>query len=177
LEAAMDEWAERIGEQMPSLRRYARVLLGSEVDADDLVQECVLRALTKRHLWQEGTNLRAWLFTMLHNQFVNGFRRSVRQGRSVDVSDLDEVRHQLPRQDKRLELRDLDRALTLLPEDQRTVILLIGLEGFDYRTVAQVEGVPVGTVRSRLSRGREGLRRLMGMTPGGNTEAKMAQAA
>ena len=98
-------------------------------------------------------------------------------GRSVDISDLDEMRHQLPRQDKRLELRDLDRALTLLPEDQRTVILLIGLEGFDYRTVAQVEGVPVGTVRSRLSRGREGLRRLMGMMPGGNTEAKMAQAA
>jgi RNA polymerase sigma-70 factor, ECF subfamily len=173
----MDEWAHRIGEQMPSLRRYARALLGTDVDADDLVQECVLRALSKRHLWQEGTNLRAWLFTMLHNQFVNHFRRSVRQGRSVDVSDLDQETHQVPSQDKRLELRDLDRALALLPEEQRAVILLMGLEGMEYKAAAQVVGVPVGTVRSRLSRGREGLRRLMGITPNSNAETKIAQAA
>jgi RNA polymerase sigma-70 factor, ECF subfamily len=159
----MDELAHRIGEQMPRLRRYALALLRSEEEADDLVQECVLRALTKRHLWQEGTDLRAWLFTILHNQFVNSVRRRARQGMSVDVSDFDEETHQVPRQDKRLELRDLDRALALLPEEQRAVILLVGLEGMDYDTAAQVVGVPIGTVRSRLSRGREGLRRLMGI--------------
>lgn len=159
----MDELAHRIGEQMPRLRRYALALLRSEEEADDLVQECVLRALTKRHLWQEGTDLRAWLFTILHNQFVNSVRRRARQGMSVDVSDFDEETHQVPRQDKRLELRDLDRALALLPEEQRAVILLVGLEGMAYETAAEVVGVPIGTVRSRLSRGREGLRRLMGI--------------
>ena len=173
----MDELAHRIGEQMPRLRRYARALLRSEEEADDLVQECVLRALTKRHLWQEGTDLRAWLFTILHNQFVNSVRQRARQGMSVDVSDFDEDTHQVPRQDKRLELRDLDRALALLPEEQRAVILLVGLEGMAYETAAQVVGVPIGTVRSRLSRGREGLRRLMGITPDSYAEARMAKAA
>ena len=159
----MDDFAQRVGEEMPRLRRYALALLRSEVDADDLVRECVVRALSKRHLWQEGTDLRAWLFTILHNQFVNNVRRLAPQGISVDVSDLDAETHQVPRQDKRPELRDLDRALALLPEEQRAVILLVGLEGMAYETAAEVVGLPIGTVRSRLSRGREGLRRLMGI--------------
>jgi RNA polymerase sigma-70 factor (ECF subfamily) len=95
----------------------------------------------------------------------------------VDVSDFDAETHQVPRQDQRLELRDLDRALALLPEEQRTVILLVGLEGMAYETAAEVVGVPVGTIRSRLSRGRERLRRLMGITPDSYAEAKMANAA
>jgi RNA polymerase sigma-70 factor (ECF subfamily) len=173
----MDDFAHRVGEQLPRLRRYAWALLRSEADSDDLVQECVLRALSKRHLWQEGTDLRAWLFTILHNLYVNDVRRRARQGMSVDVSDLDEETHQIPGQDKRLELRDLDRALVLLPEDQRTVIFLVGLEGMAYETAAEVVGVPVGTIRSRLSRGREGLRRLMGIKPDTYAEAKMAKAA
>jgi RNA polymerase sigma-70 factor, ECF subfamily len=173
----MDELAHGIEQVMPRLRRYARKLGRSEVDADDLVQDCVLRALSKRHLWQEGTDLRAWLFTMLHNQFINRVRRSVRRGRPLDVSDVDEEIHDLPRQDKHLEVRDLSRALALLPEEQRTVILLIGLEGMDYRTVAKVVGVPIGTIRSRVSRGREGLRKLMGIKPDRYAEAKLAQAA
>jgi RNA polymerase sigma-70 factor (ECF subfamily) len=173
----MDEWAHRIGDELPRLRRYARVLLRSDVGADDLVQECVLRALSRTHLWQEGTNLRAWLFTILHNQFVNNFRRSAHRGRSVDVSSLDEEKHQVPRQDKRLELRDLERALALLPEEQRTMVLLVGLEGMDYKSAAKVAGVQVGTVRSRVSRGREGLRRLMNTKPDSVVGADMAKAA
>jgi DNA-directed RNA polymerase specialized sigma24 family protein len=98
-------------------------------------------------------------------------------GAKVRTFDLDEETHQVPRQDKCLELRDLDRALALLPEEQRTAILLVGLEGMDYETAAQVVGVPIGTVRSRLSRGREGLRRLMGIKPDSDAEAKMAKAA
>ena len=173
----MDVLADRIEDELPRLRRYARVLVRSEADADDLVQECVLRALSRTHLWQEDTDLRAWLFTILHNQYVNNVRRSARQGRSVELDDIDEEKHHFPTQDKRLELRDLKRALALLPAEQRTVVLLIGLEGMDYGTAAEVVGVPVGTVRSRLSRGREGLRRLMGMNSNGTPEAKIARAA
>jgi RNA polymerase sigma-70 factor (ECF subfamily) len=173
----MDDLAHQISEQMPRLRRYARALLRSEVEADDLVQECVLRALSKRHLWQEGTDLRAWLFTILHNLYVNHVRRSAREGLSLDVSNIDKETGHFPGQDKRLELRDLDRALARLPDEQRTVIFLIGLEGMDYATAAKVVGVPVGTVRSRLSRGREELRRLMGIKPDSHAEAKMARAA
>jgi RNA polymerase sigma factor (sigma-70 family) len=80
-------------------------------------------------------------------------------------------------QDRRLELRDLDRALALLPEEQRSVILLIGLEGMAYEAVAEVVGIPVGTVRSRLWRGREDLRKLMGMVPDRRADARMARSA
>jgi RNA polymerase sigma-70 factor (ECF subfamily) len=174
----LDDLAHRIAAEIPRLRRYARALLrGSEADPDDLVQACILRGLSKQHLWKEGTDLRAWLFTILHNQFVNNIRRSRRDGPVVEVSDLDEENQELPAQDKRLELRDLDRALSLLPDEQRTVIFLIGLEGMDYETAAQVIGVPVGTVRSRLSRGREALRQLMGIKPNSHAEAKMAKVA
>ena len=172
----MDDLPDRIGNEVPRLRRYAQALCRRKIEADDLVQECILRALSRKHLWQEGTDLRAWLFTILHNQYVNHVRRSARHGMSVDVSDLDEEIRQLPGQDKRLELRDLDRALARLPGAQRTVILLVGLEGMDYETAAKVVGVPVGTVRSRLSRGREELRRLMGIKPD-SAEANIVIAA
>jgi RNA polymerase sigma-70 factor (ECF subfamily) len=136
-------------------------------------------AAAKAALWariqHKGTDLRAWLFTILHNQFVNNIRRSGREGPVLEVSDLEEENQELPAQDKRLELRDLDRALSLLPDEQRTVIFL--LEGMDYEAAAQVIGVPVGTVRSRLSRGREALRQLMGIKPNSYAEAKMAKVA
>ena len=152
-------------------------MLRSETEADDLVQTCILRGLTKQHLWQEGSDLRAWLFTILHNQFVNEVRRSAREANVELNDDRDGDTPALPSQEKRLELRDLDRALALLPDEQKTVILLIGLEGMDYATAAKVVGVPVGTVRSRLSRGREALRGLMGIKPDSGAEAKMARAA
>ena len=173
----MDDLPCRIEAEIPRLRRYAQALYRWQPDADDLVQECVLRALTKRHLWQEGTDLRAWLFTILHNLYVNNVRHSARQGLTVDVSDLDRETQQIPSQDKRLELRDLDRALSLLPEEQKALIFLVGLEGMDYATAARVIGVPVGTVRSRLSRGREELRRLMGIKSDSRAAARMVRAA
>jgi RNA polymerase sigma-70 factor (ECF subfamily) len=173
----MDDLAHRIAAEIPRLRRYARALMRSDKEAaDDLVQECLLRGLAKQHLWQEGTDLRAWLFTILHNQFVNTVRRSSRAESAQLVDDLDGDAVGDPSQEKHLELRDLDRALILLPDDQRAVILLVGLEGMDYETAAKVIGVPVGTVRSRLSRGREALRRLMGIKPDGAAELKMAAA-
>jgi RNA polymerase sigma-70 factor (ECF subfamily) len=156
--------------QIPHLRRYARALTRDVVAADDLVQECLVRALAKLHLWQAGTNLRAWLFSILHNQNVNQVRRAVRTGATVELSDAEPRLHRTASQEVGLELRDLDRALGRLPEGQRAVILMIGLEGMPYGDVAEVLGIPVGTVRSRLSRGRDALRRMMGAEPDQHTE-------
>jgi RNA polymerase sigma-70 factor (ECF subfamily) len=148
--------------EIPRLRRYARALTRDANTADDLVQDCLARALGKLHLWQQGTDLRAWLFTILHNQYVNHIRRAVREGAAVGLSENEPLLSRGPQQGRRLELRDVERAIAKLPEEQRSVILLVGLEGMRYEEVAAVLDVPVGTVRSRLSRGREALRRLTG---------------
>jgi RNA polymerase sigma-70 factor (ECF subfamily) len=168
---------QSIEAEIPRLRRYARALTRDVVAADDLVQDCLARALGKLHLWQEGTDLRAWLFTILHNQYVNQVRRAVREGAAVGLSETEPMLTRAPRQGKRLELRDLERAIAKLPEEQRSVILLVGLEGMRYEEVAEILDVPVGTVRSRLSRGREALRRLMGIVPDRAAEAIMAEPA
>jgi RNA polymerase sigma-70 factor, ECF subfamily len=161
--------------EIPRLRRYARALARDMAAADDLVQDCLARALGKLHLWQEGTDLRAWLFTILHNQYVNQVRRAVREGAAVGLSETEPLLTRAPQQGKRLELRDLERAIAKLPDEQRSVILLVGLEGMRYEEVAEVLGVPVGTVRSRLSRGRDALRRLMGIVPDRQAELIMAE--
>ncbi len=161
----MADICSRIEDEIPRLRRYARALTRDINAADDLVQDCLTRALSKIHLWQQGTDLRAWLFTILHNQYVNHVRRAVREGAAVGLSDAEPLLTSAPNQGKRLELRDLERAIAKLPEEQRSVLLLVGLEGMRYEEVAAVLNVPVGTVRSRLSRGREMLRQLMGLVP------------
>jgi RNA polymerase sigma-70 factor (ECF subfamily) len=149
--------------ELPRLRRYARALARDAARADDLVQSCLTRAVAKQPLWQEGTDLRAWLFTILHNQHVNDVRRSAREAASVSVDELAPVLPVEPNAMDRLQLRDLHRALGRLPEEQRQVILLVGLEGMRYEQVAQILNIPIGTVRSRLSRGRDMLRVLMGV--------------
>ncbi len=173
----MTDLHRSIEAEIPRLRRYARALARDVAAADDLVQDCLTRALGKLHLWQEGTDLRAWLFTILHNQYVNHVRRSVREGAAAGLSETEPMLTRAPQQGKRLELRDLERAMAKLPEEQRSVILLVGLEGMRYEEVAEVLGVPVGTIRSRLSRGREALRRLMGIVPDRQAELIMADAA
>lgn len=149
-----------ITQEIPRLRRYARALLRDAVDADDLVQDSLVRALTKAHLWERGTDLRAWLFTIMHNQHVNSVRSGVRRGSQIPVDDLD-----LPAMPQSpiatLQLRELDRAMDKLPSEQRAVLLLIGLEGMRYEEVSAVLQIPVGTVRSRVSRGRDMLRKLL----------------
>jgi len=161
--------------EIPRLRRYARALTRDGVAADNLVQEGLTRALGKLHLWQEGTDLRAWLFTILHNQYVNYVRRTVREGAVVGLIEHEPLLARAPQQGRRIELRDLDRAIAKLPGTQRSVILLVGLEGMRYEEVAAVLNVPVGTIRSRLSRGREALRRLMGIVPDTAAETVMAE--
>jgi len=157
----MSDFAQLLETEIPRLRRYARALTRDASRADDLVQNCLLRAVAKQHLWQPGTDLRAWLFTILHNQNVNDVRRSVREGVAVPVEDVAPVLTATANVEASLQLRDLDRATASLPEEQRQVILLVGLEGMRYEEVADVLGIPIGTVRSRLSRGRDMLRELM----------------
>ena len=158
----MNEFARMLEAEIPRLRRYARALTRDVSRADDLVQSCLTRAVAKQHLWQYGTDLRAWLFTIMHNQHVNDVRRGVRDGNNVELTEASTLAvesNAIPT----LELRDLETAIGKLPPEQRQVILLVGLEGMAYEEVAKVLKVPVGTVRSRLSRGRDQLRRLMGM--------------
>lgn len=156
----MDEIVRLIEAEIPRLRRYARVLLRRRPDAaDDLVQDTIVRGIEKLHLYEAGTNLRAWLFTVMHNQYVNSIRRAARQGHQIDV---EKVHLAAPAsQTSSLELRDLERAIDRLPEEQRITLLLIGLEGMKYDEVAQICNVPIGTVRSRLSRARDELRRML----------------
>ena len=148
--------------EIPRLRRYARALTRATDRADDLVQETLVRALTKGHLWRPGTDFRAWLFTIMHHQYVNTVRRQARETTRVDLEHVSSTLEATTDPTSSWQLRELDRALARLPDGQREVILLIGLEGLAYETAARILGVPIGTVRSRLWRGRETLRQLMG---------------
>jgi RNA polymerase sigma-70 factor (ECF subfamily) len=147
---------------IPRLRRFARALTGSREAADDLTQDALERAWVKRDLWQPGTNLRAWLFAVMHGVFVNGTRRR-RPTESLDalaeagLESADEG----AAADSAILVGELRSALLRLPDEQRQVVLLVGLEQFSYAEAAEVLGVPVGTVMSRLSRGRERLRQLL----------------
>jgi RNA polymerase sigma-70 factor (ECF subfamily) len=171
----MDDFGQLVEEQIPRLRRYARALHRGHISAaDDLIQDTLLRAVAKEHLWQPGTNLRAWLFTLMHNQHVNDVRRSVREGVAVEIGDIDNIVASPSNTGASLLLRDLNRGLAKLSVEQRQVILLVGLEGMRYEEVAEVLGIPVGTVRSRLSRGRGLLRHFMGMD---DLDAATAQSA
>ncbi|CAO3420978.1 RNA polymerase subunit sigma-24 [Azospirillum sp. TSH100] len=141
-----------------SLRRYARALLRNGADAEDLVQEALTRAVARADSFQAGTNLRAWLFTILHNVHVNQVRSKAARPQEVDVDDVESKLVSPPRQEERVELREMMRAVDELPEEQRKVLLLVALEGLKYDEVADMLGVPIGTVMSRLSRAREAVR-------------------
>jgi RNA polymerase sigma-70 factor, ECF subfamily len=157
----MTAFTELLEAEIPKLRRYARALTRDAVRADDLVQNALVRAIAKQHLWQPGTDLRAWLFTILHHQNVNDVRRSLREGDRVPVEHVAPTLATVSDPTAALQIRDLERAIAVLPEEQRQVLLLVGLEGMRYEDVAVILDIPIGTVRSRLSRGRETLRRLM----------------
>jgi RNA polymerase sigma-70 factor, ECF subfamily len=157
----VSEFHRLIEQQIPRLRRYARVLTRNPDRADDLVQDTLSRALDKQHLWQPGTNLGAWLFTIMHNQNVNNVRRDVRESIMVDIERVSTTLPATTDPAASRKLVELDRALAQLPLDQRQVILLVGLEGMSYEEAAGILGIPVGTVRSRLSRGRDALRELL----------------
>lgn len=150
--------AAQVVAYIPRLRRYARALVGERSAADDLVQDTLERALNKLHLWKRGTDLRAWLFTVMHNVHVN----QVRGRREYATLDGDALELPVrPTHDVGLEARDLERMLARLPVEQREVLLLVVLEDMSYDEAAATLGIPIGTVMSRLSRAREKLRALM----------------
>lgn len=144
---------------IPRLRRYARALVGDRAAADDLVQDTLERAWSKLALWQRGTDMRAWLFGIMHNIRINQVRKPV-----LSTVPLDENGAELPgamAANTQVELRDLEFALAQLPVEQREVLLLVGLENMTYEEVARALGIPMGTVMSRLARGRDKLRTIM----------------
>ncbi len=142
---------------IPNLRRYARALVGDRDGADDLVQDTLERAVRKFHLWKPG-DLRAWLFSIMHNVFVNQLKAR-KIAPSVEIDEATIAAH-IPTVTS-VDVLDLQRALLTLSPEQREVVLLIALEDMTYADVSRALGIPIGTVMSRLSRGREKLRGLM----------------
>lgn len=154
----------RIIDHVPALRRYARVLTGDAWAADDLVQDTLERACRKWLLWRAGSNLRAWLFTLMHHLYLNQ-RRAAPPLQAVDIDTLHEGL-QAPAASTD-DAMDLERCLLRLPAEQRAVLLLVVLEDMPYADAARVLQIPVGTVMSRLSRARGRLRELMDPAPAG----------
>ena len=147
--------------QIPNLRRYARALIGNPDGADDLVQDTLERALSRAHSWRPGSNMRAWLFTIMHNVHVNRLRGENRRPASVAFDETRGEPTARPAQEDGLALDNLADALAALPEDQRAAVLLVGLEGLAYADAAAVLDIPVGTLMSRLSRGLSSLKRIL----------------
>lgn len=145
---------------IPNLRRYARALVGDRDGADDLVQDTLERAVRKFHLWRPG-DLRAWLFSIMHNVFVN----QLKARKIAPDMELDENFAAPTPGATRSDILDLQRALGSLAAEQREVVLLIALEDMSYADVSRALGIPMGTVMSRLSRGRERLRKAMDGEP------------
>jgi len=159
---AMPDRAALIEAQIPGLRRFARALLrGDSEGADDLVQDTLERALSRWHLRRTEGNVRGWLYTILYNRFLTDRHRSRRRGLQDILTEETELPGVDGGQDSALEHRDLLRAFSAFPEEQRSVLLLIGVEDLSYDEAARVLCVPIGTVMSRLSRGRERLRHHM----------------
>ena len=180
----MSDFHRLVEREIPRLRRYARALTRSIDRADDLVQETLLRAIAKEHLWQTGTDLRAWLFTIMHNQYVNIVRRAMRDEAAVGIDQLSSSLVATTDPTASRQLHELDRALACLREEQREVILLVGLEGMSYEAAAEILSLPVGTVRSRLSRARTRLRLALGEPesvtgdePGDTTDVRAGRQA
>ena len=157
----MDLFLDHLERWIPNLRRYARALTRDREQADDLVQDCLERALSRRHLWSENGNTRAWLFTIMHNIHANDTRRNSSRPPTVPIEEDAGHHARPPLQTLRVAGLETAAALQELPDEQRRVILLVALEGMSYGEVAETLGIAPGTVMSRLSRGRERLRRLI----------------
>lgn len=158
-EGTAEEVKWLIAREIPHLRRYALALVNDSEAADDLVQDCLERATRKRHLLRRRGAVRSWLFRIQYTVFVNSCARRTRRG-EVPLEETDPSLALRPEQEGRLVCLDVAQGLARLPVEQRAVIALVALEGVSYDEAADILGVPIGTVRSRLSRGRESLKAL-----------------
>jgi len=147
---------------MPQLRLFARSLAHNPATADDLVQDTIVKALSNIESFREGTNLRAWMFTILRNTFYSDLRKRRREVEDVDGVQAGRLA-ELPRQDGAIDLEDFKRVFATLCADHREVLTLVGGSGFSYQEAAEVCNCPVGTIKSRLNRARRRLGELMGV--------------
>ena len=154
--SALGSFRQEMATAIPALRRYARALTRSAENADDLVQDTLLRALRAEHLFHGG-EMRSWLYTILTNLNRNRLRSLARRPPVQTLEENDAADMAGPQAGA----RDIERALASLVEEQRAALLLVVLEGLSYREVAEVQGVPIGTVMSRLARGRRQLQRIL----------------
>ncbi|MCG8016319.1 MAG: sigma-70 family RNA polymerase sigma factor [Candidatus Thiodiazotropha sp. 'RUGA'] len=156
-----DHFSKLLIDNIPHLRRYARSLTRDPHQSDDLVQDCLDRALSRMHQWKSNTNLRAWLFTIMHNLHVSNLRgrRPSTTWESLEQSETAD--HKQSGQEGMIQIRDLERALSKLSDDQREILMLVCVEGMRYEEVAQVLNIATGTVMSRLHRAREALRQIL----------------
>ena len=169
------EWM--IERQIPHLRRYALALTRDRDTADEVVQDTLERALRKKHLWHRRGTIRSWLFRILYRQSVDHFRRQRRDEVPADTDMIDGVASLPSSQEQRIDCLKMAEALDRLPQEQRAVVLLAALEGLPYDEIAEIMGVPVGTVRSRLSRAREALRLFREQEPAGSRHSSKQHPA
>jgi len=159
----LDEVKWLITQEIPCLRRYALALTNNPDAADDLVQDCLERAVRKRHQWKRQGSVRGWLFRILQRCFYD--RRAAARRQELPVEEIEVRLSQDPHQDGHMALSDIRAAMQRLPEQQRAAIALTALEGLSYDEAAEILDIPIGTLRSRLARGREALRRLYARPP------------
>ena len=156
-----DAFRAKLAEVLPQLRAFARSLTSARPDmADDLVQDALLRAWTARDKFQEGTNFRAWMFVILRNLFLSEMRRNKFRGEWNDLTAEKKLVAEAS-QERHIELSDLQRALAMLPLGQREALILVGAGGFSYQDTAEITGVAVGTVKSRVARARTALEEIL----------------
>lgn len=160
------DFLDEVEAAVPALRRYARALTRDIDSADDLVQDCLERAIRKRALWRPTGPVRAWLFRMLLNLYRNERRGQRRRGAVVSLDDMPAEPAAAPPQPGHLALAEVERALGQLPDEQREALLLVVLEGASYAEAAAILDIPAGTLMSRLGRARASLRLLTGNTDG-----------
>lgn len=159
----MVDFLDELEANVPALRRYARALTRNIDRADDLVQDCLERAISRRGLFRSGGPVRPWLFTILTNLYRNALRTERRHGPTVDMDTLPELGTPAP-QPAHMALNEIARAIDTLPLDQKEALLLVTLEGTPYAEAADILQIPLGTLMSRLGRARAALRQLTGAT-------------
>lgn len=159
-----DTFAEGILALLPRLRRFAAGLARDTVEADDLCQMTIERALRSRDKWQQGTRLDSWMYRMMRNLWIDEVRARSRRGQTFVDEEAGLSVGASGGQEERAVLGDIDRAIARLPDEQREAVLLVMVEGWSYREAAEIVGCPVGTLNSRLVRGRDALMAILGET-------------
>ncbi|WP_300576830.1 sigma-70 family RNA polymerase sigma factor [Phenylobacterium sp.] len=155
-----DRWRDAVVAMIPALRAFGWSLTHNGSDADDLVQDTLIKAWANRDKFEPGTNLRAWLFTILRNTYYSLYRKRGREVQDSDGTYADRLATH-GNQESHLDLADFRKALAKLPEEQREVLIMVGATGLSYEETAEICGVAIGTIKSRVNRARSKLAELL----------------